>query len=172
LARPSDNVQNPDTNMNIDPSLRLTVEPAASEEDRATIERGLMEHARLLGIDATEQERIALCLRNSNRVLVGGLVGGTMWGWLEVRLLWVHETFRCNGHGTTLLDAAENEAILRGCHHARLETFNPEARGFYERRGYEQYAAVPDYPVGHTRWLLMKTLKRADAIAPGRDVSR
>jgi len=149
-----------DTKMTIDSSVHLSVHTAVSEEDRALIERGLMDHARTLGIDATEQERIAVCLRTSNGVLVGGLIGGLMWGWLEVRLLWVHEMFRSKGHGTTLLNAAERDAARRRCHHARLETYDPAARRFYQRRGYDQYGIVPDYPIGHTRWLLVKTLPR------------
>lgn len=153
----------PNTIMSSDSCVHLSVHSTLSEEDRASIERGLMDHARTLGIDATEQERIAVCLRTSTGLLAGGLIGGMMWGWLEVRLLWVHRAFRSKGHGATLLDTAEREAARRGCHHARLETYDREARRFYQRRGYAEYGFVPDYPIGHTRWLLMKPLPRPDA---------
>jgi ribosomal protein S18 acetylase RimI-like enzyme len=145
------------------PGFQLSVDCAVSEEDRATIERGLVDHARSLGIDSAEQERIAVCLRDTNGVLRGGLVGGIMWGWLEISLLWIDEGIRARGHGAILLDTGEMEAARRGCHHARLETFNVEALRFYRRRGYEEYGAIPDCPMGHTRYLLMKDLRRLEA---------
>ncbi len=81
-----------------------------------------------------------------------------MWNWLEIRLLWVAEDHRGKGNGTRLLRAAQTEALRRRCHGARLETYDPAALRFYERRGFERYGAVPDYPVGHTRYLLLKKL--------------
>lgn len=144
--------------MNDVSALHLSVESAARDQDRAVIERGLMDHARSMGIDEEEQQRVALCLRDGDGALVGGAIAGCMWGWLEIRLFWIDETLRGRGHGTELLEAAEREGVRRGCHHVRLETFNPDALRFYKRRGYEQYGSVPDYPVGHTRYLLMKRL--------------
>jgi hypothetical protein len=43
---------------------------------------------------------------------------------------------------------AEEEAAARGCHGAWLDTFEFQARGFYERLGYTCFAELGDYPVG------------------------
>jgi GNAT superfamily N-acetyltransferase len=146
------------------PGFYLSVDCTVSDDDRATIERGLIDHARSLGIESVEQECIAACLRDTNGVLLGGLVGVIMWGWLEVSLLWIDEGLRGRGHGASLLETGEREAARRGCHHARLETFDVDALRFYQRRGYEQYGSIPDCPMGHTRYLLMKDLHLAAAV--------
>jgi ribosomal protein S18 acetylase RimI-like enzyme len=146
------------------PAFHLSVDSTVSDDDRATIERGLIDHARSLGIESVELERIVVCLRDANGVLLGGLIGSIMWGWLEVSLLWIDEELRGKGHGSSLLDTGEREAARRGCHHARLETFDVEALRFYQRRGYEQSGSVPDCPMGHARYFLMKDLRLVGAV--------
>ncbi|RQX83694.1 hypothetical protein DF034_05110 [Burkholderia anthina] len=39
-----------------------------------------------------------------------------------------------------------------------LDTFDFQARTFYEKRGYVRFGELPDYPVGHTRIFLTKKL--------------
>ena len=45
--------------------------------------------------------------------VVGGILGGTYWGWMYVDILWVREDCRRKGIGTKLLTEAEKEAVLR-----------------------------------------------------------
>ena len=47
--------------------------------------------------------------------IIGGIVGGTYWGWMYVDILWVHEEHRRKGIGTKLLRTAEKQAKERGC---------------------------------------------------------
>jgi GNAT superfamily N-acetyltransferase len=44
-----------------------------------------------------------------------------------------------------LILKAEQEALSRGCHSAWLDTFEFQARGFYERMGYECFGALSDW---------------------------
>ena len=62
------------------------------------------------------------------------------------------------GLGTELMARAEAEAIARGCHGAWLDTFEFQARGFYERLGYECFGELKDYPAGSARYFMRKTL--------------
>ena len=41
--------------------------------------------------------------------IIGGIIGGTYWGWLYVDILWVHENHRRSGIGSKLLAEAEKE---------------------------------------------------------------
>ncbi len=52
----------------------------------------------------------------------------------------------------------EEEALRRGCCSAWLDTFEFQARGFYERLGYSCFATLPEYPKGHSRYFLQKQL--------------
>jgi ribosomal protein S18 acetylase RimI-like enzyme len=91
--------------------------------------------------------------------LVGGLVGHTWTTWLHVAYLWVDEDHRGEGLGSRLLTRAEHIARAeRGCHGARLETWDFQAPHFYRRLGYRVVCAIPDYPPGITEYTLLKPL--------------
>jgi ribosomal protein S18 acetylase RimI-like enzyme len=90
--------------------------------------------------------------------LVGGLVGKTVWGWLEIAAIWVEERLRGRGLGTELMECAETEARRRGCAAARFSTWDFQALGFYERLGYTPYGRLENYPAGHTVYYLRKEL--------------
>ena len=80
--------------------------------------------------------------------VIGGLWAQTAYDWLFVQLLFVPDALRGRGLGSGLVKRAEDEARRRGCHSAWLDTFEFQARGFYERLGYECFAELPSYPVG------------------------
>jgi GNAT superfamily N-acetyltransferase len=98
----------------------------------------------LLATDPPSQPRnytpLLLSLRDAEARLVGGVLGSTAWSWLSVEALWVDVKLRGQGRGRELLAAAERIARERGCMWARLDTFDFQARGFYERAGYAVYA--------------------------------
>ena len=91
--------------------------------------------------------------------VIGGILGGTYWGWMYVDILWVHETHRRKGIGTKLLREAEKEALRRGCHHVHLDTMSWQAPDFYQKHGYEIIGILPDIPQGNQKYLLMKSLR-------------
>ena len=95
---------------------------------------------------------------DENDNLIGGLLGGTYWGWMYVDILWVHESHRHKGIGSKLLFEAEKEAISRGCHHIHLDTMSWQAPEFYKKHGYEVIGILPDIPNGNQKYLLMKAL--------------
>ena len=90
--------------------------------------------------------------------VIGGILGGTYWGWMYVDILWVHENHRHEGIGAKLLREAEKEAIRRGCHHVHLDTMSWQAPMFYQKHGYEVIGILPDIPKGNQKYLLMKAL--------------
>jgi GNAT superfamily N-acetyltransferase len=90
--------------------------------------------------------------------VVGGLWGSTYYSFLYVDLLFIPESLRDSGLGKHILNQAEHEATQRGCHGVWLDTFDWQARGFYEKCGYAVFGKISDYPPGHTRFFLTKTL--------------
>ena len=95
---------------------------------------------------------------DENGKTIGGILGGTYWGWMYVDILWVDEKHRQKGIGSQLLCAAEEEAIRRGCHHVHLDTMSWQAPEFYKKHGYEVIGMLPDIPSGNQKYLLMKAL--------------
>ena len=96
---------------------------------------------------------------DTNGNIIGGILGGTYWGWMYVDILWVHESHRYKGIGSKLLRKAEKEAIRRGCHHVHLDTMSWQAPEFYQKHGYEVIGILPDIPNGNQKYLLMKALR-------------
>ncbi|HSY01648.1 MAG TPA: GNAT family N-acetyltransferase [Acidobacteriaceae bacterium] len=90
--------------------------------------------------------------------IIGGPWGSTSYGYLHIDMLIVPESLRRTGLGTRMMQQAEQEAIRRGCHASYLDTFDFQARGFYERLGYTVFGALEDTPPGHTRFFLRKKL--------------
>ena len=102
---------------------------------------------------------VALLTISGGRV-VGGLWGRTALGWLYTEMLFVPESLRGQGVGTALMAKAEAEALARGCHSAWMDTFDFQARGFYERMGYLCFGELADYPKGFSRCFMRKVLKK------------
>jgi ribosomal protein S18 acetylase RimI-like enzyme len=99
-----------------------------------------------------------LFLRNPRGQVIGGLLGGWRWGWLYIDKLWIQAKYRKLGGGSSLLKTAEAEAIAAGCTDAVVDTFSFQARGFYERHGYEVYATLEGFPPGHRQLFFHKKL--------------
>lgn len=86
------------------------------------------------------------------------MIGATYWDWLYVNLMWVREDLRWQEFGRQLLEKAETEAKQRGAKHAYLDMFSFHAPAFYEKSGYAEFGRLEDFPAGHTRYFLVKTL--------------
>lgn len=99
-----------------------------------------------------------LTVTDDDNQIVAGLVASTWWGGLEVQYLWVGDQCRKSGYGRQLIQRAEEEARKRGCHMAYVDTFDFQARGFYEKLGYRVYGDLPGYAHRHTRYYLAKDL--------------
>jgi len=137
--------------------LEIVFDPLPSE----ALGRFVTESLASYNIAATGQESwypVGLFLKTGRGEWLGGLLGNIWGGWLHVTHLWVAAPVRLRGNGTRLLQAAEEYAIERGCFAATLETASFEARPFYEKLGYEVFAALEDYPPGHTKYYLRKQL--------------
>ncbi len=136
-------------------SYKVSLDPDPTDEDIRTVKRHLMafndQHA-----EREHYERLVLFVRDDAEEIVGGLLGYTHWRWLFVQNLWVAESLRGLGYGQKLMELAEQEAHKRGCEHAYLDTFDFQARGFYEKLGYELFGQLEDYPPGHTKYFLQK----------------
>ena len=140
--------------------MKIEVSHDTAPADVRTIENGLFEHARVSGIEPRNYQPVGFLLRDESGALVGGLIGATVWGWLQIRDLWIAAHLRGQGWGSTLMDHAEREGIARGCHHACLDTFDFQALEFYRRRGYEVFGTLRDFPTGHERYFVSKRLDR------------
>lgn len=109
-------------------------------------------------IGGSNAKPLVITIRNNENKVMGGYWGGTDFGWLTTSLLIVPEELRGLGFGTQIMQTAEQEAIARGCHGSRLDTFEFQAREFYEKLGYNCFGTLTDYPIGFSRFFMQKSL--------------
>jgi len=137
--------------------IRTTDVP--DEVSRDAIVRGLVAYNESK-VGRSDHRPLIVMIEDPETGPIGGLWGRTAFDWLFVELLFVPEAFRGRGLGSELMKRAEEEAVARGCHGAWLDTFEFQARGFYERIGYTCFAELPDYPAGSARYFMKKALSR------------
>ncbi len=135
--------------------MRLTLTDLPDEAAREAIVSSL-------GAFNTEQagpgewRSLAVLIEDQSATCLGGLWGRTGYGWLHTELLFVPPELRGQGLGADILSRAEDEARARGCRAAWVDTFEFQARGFYERLGYRVFGELADYPPGFSRVFLQK----------------
>jgi GNAT superfamily N-acetyltransferase len=78
--------------------------------------------------------------------IIGGPWGSTYLGRLQIGILFVPEALLGTGLGTRMVRMAEAEAVRRGCNGVWAQSFDLQARGFYERLGYSVIDVLDDCP--------------------------
>lgn len=135
----------------------ISEEPLLTDDEARQIRAGIaasdpyLDHPR-------NYARLAFTIRDSEGGLLGGLLGATIWKWLVIDSLWVSQDARGRGLGDRLMVAAFDLAMARGCSHARLDTFDFQARTFYERHGFQVYGELKGFPDGHSQLHMWREL--------------
>jgi GNAT superfamily N-acetyltransferase len=138
------------------PTPPLTcVTPTLEEEE--FLEERLYEYNRdRVGRD--DGRMFAFFVRGARQEIVAGACGWTWAGACELRSLWVHESLRGQGHGRALLEAAEREAVARGCTTMLVASYDFQAPRFYEKHGFRIAWRLEEFPAGHQDFYLVKRL--------------
>jgi GNAT superfamily N-acetyltransferase len=137
--------------------IDLRIDDKVEPHDEASVIRGLLSYNEDR-IGPSREQPVKFVVRDSAGTVVGGILGHTRWRWLYIAKLWVDERARGHGLGTQLMEAAENLARSRGCTDVSLDTFDYQARPFYEKLGYELFGTLEGYPPGSRQYYLRKRL--------------
>lgn len=135
----------------------IEVDPSPSDEDVQAVIDGLVDfNTRHLPVD--QIERVAVFVRDAGGRIRGGAVVTRKWNWAFVSHVWLEDDLQGRGLGRRLMVTVEDFARAGGCDAMHLETLDFQAKGFYERLGFKQFAELADYPNGHTRHFLWKRI--------------
>ena len=140
----------------MEPEITIRQHDDAPQELNDRVRQGLIEFNKDR-IGEFPYKALTLVAYDTDRQIVGGLLGEIAWGWLHVKILWVAGSHRQARLGSRLMEQAEGEAIKMGINQAFLETTDFQAAGFYEKRGYHIFAQLEDHPPGHTFYYLKNT---------------
>ena len=95
---------------------------------------------------------------DNGNIIAGCVVRMYCWNVTYVDTLWVDETYRGKGLGAKLLEEVEKTAKEKGCYLIHLDTFDFQAKEFYEKQGYEVFGVLDNCPTEHCRCYLKKNL--------------
>lgn len=160
IGRPTKNCKDGDRLME---KVKIEFEPFIDDEVRRFIVDGV-DYYNIAATRMSGWFPVNFALRGEAGDVLGGVLAWYWGGWLQISYLWVAEVVSGEGHGTRLMQAAEDYARSRGAIGATVETHSFQARPFYERLGYEVFAMLEDYPLGHEKYFLRKALV-AEAVA-------
>jgi GNAT superfamily N-acetyltransferase len=79
-------------------------------------------------------------------------------GILYIDIVFVPAELRHSGIGTELVLRAEGEAVNRGCHCSWLDTYEFQAKPFYEKLGYSVFGKLDEPASIYPRYFLQKQL--------------
>ena len=137
--------------------ISIVSDLAPQPDDIARVRAGLMSFNESR-VGPAEVQRVAVYLRDSENAIRGGLVGFLAWQWLSVEWLWVDEALRGQGYGSSVLTQAEALARDAGCVGCRLDTYECQAKPFYEKLGYVVFGVLEGFPANTRTYYLQKTL--------------
>ncbi len=138
----------------------ITITAATPEELRSgELGRKLRHYNHGFVGEYPEQQYIRLNARDDGGRMLDGLRGFVFLYWLCIEVLFVEEDVRGTGLGSRLLAEAERQAITLGAKNAKLDTFEWQARAFYIKHGYEEYARIDDYAPGFYLAYMKKPLR-------------
>lgn len=138
--------------------LFITVPTLREEEE---IDDELMIY-NIRNVAPTQEEpfvKICRCAKDKNGLLLGGVLAcSALWNVLSIEAVWVREEYRKQGIAAELLSEVEEEARRNGCYMAQLDTFDFQAKDFYEKCGYQVFGTLRNMPKGHERYYMYKNL--------------
>jgi GNAT superfamily N-acetyltransferase len=133
----------------------IVIEEKPTKETLAILDNGLDVYNAKFSPEHFEE--FVTALKTPAGEVKGGIYALTWAGMLFIKWLWIDEAYRRNGHGRKLMASAEEEGRRRGCTTVWLDTFEFQARPFYEKLGYSSFGTL-DYPAGFKRFFLQKAL--------------
>ena len=95
---------------------------------------------------------------DNGKIIAGCVARMYCWKIAYIDTLWVDEKYRDNGLGSKLLAEVEKTAKDKGCYLIHLDTFDFQAKEFYQKRGYKVFGVLEGCPKSHCRYYLKKTI--------------
>jgi GNAT superfamily N-acetyltransferase len=137
--------------------MSYNIEESNAESDIKAVQDGLKGFNDAITGDGNYSP-VTLVVRDEQGQVIGGLLAHIYWQWIYVAILWLHEDIRGQGLGSQLLARAEQIGLAKGCHSIHLDTMSFQAPDFYLKHGYTIWGQLDDYPPGHRRIFLKKSL--------------
>src|SRR3569832_559995 len=114
--------------------MQIVVDPELNADDAAIIRTGL--HADTVSKVTSLDGHLGILIKDDAGQTVGGLTAWWYYNWMFVELLFVPESLRGQDLGTQVMAKAAAYAREHGMIGFWFDIFGFQARGFYEKLGY------------------------------------
>jgi len=104
---------------------------------------------------AEPERKLGIFVRDAGGAVQGGVLAVSYYRWMMLDIVFLSETMRGRGLGRRLVQAAEREAVRRGCIGVWLLSFSFQAPDLYRRLGYQEIGTLA-FPRGHHAVFLQK----------------
>ena len=94
-----------------------------------------------------------------NDKIIGGIIAYKKMQWLDIDILFVDEKYRENKIGSQLMSKAVEYCKQENLIGMHLFTLDFQAKGFYEKQGFNLIAQIKDWPKGITRYEFIKYIE-------------
>lgn len=132
----------------------------STEEEREYILDRLLAYNRRFVTDTrgVPADKINKLIKDDDGTILAGINCESFWDITHISILWVDQDHRHLGLGTQLLKYVEDISRHYGIHQITLDTFDFQAKDFYERLGFTVYGELTESPKGHTQYFMKKVL--------------
>ena len=93
-------------------------------------------------VPGLKAHKIVATVRDEEARLVGGVIGGLAGDSVYLEVVWTDISVRGTGLGRKLMQTVETEAKRLGARESWLYTMSFQAKPFYEKLGYRQFAEL------------------------------
>ncbi|CAH0530315.1 GNAT family N-acetyltransferase [Vibrio hippocampi] len=123
---------------------------------------GFDHHSQFQQAPSYEKQQLNWMLQDSQGKLIAALTSHLLWDWLYIDELWVDDACRGKGMGKKLMQHAEQYARKEKLAGLWLWTQSWQAPTFYQSLGFVEFSRFDNFPKGHYRIGLRKTLNLID----------
>lgn len=131
------------------------------EDETGEAFRGLIEGIKTFNRKAVpdmKSKSLTVVIRDEHGALHGGVVGRIAADSMYVEVVWNDDVVRGTGMGRKAMLMLEDEARKHGATESWLYTMSFQAKPFYEKLGYSQFAELPWNNGRHARFFMRKDL--------------
>lgn len=126
-----------------------------TKQERECIYEGILKYNEKQGIF---YEDMSFCLKNDQGEMIAGVVAIRKGQFIDLQYLWVHEGYRKEGLGSSILNEVEKRAKEKGATRVSIETFGFQAPKFYPRHGYTLFAEAKNCVDEYSRYYFTKEI--------------
>lgn len=134
---------------------------ALEEDADDTVLRGLMDGMRAFNgaaVPGLKSHKIVAAIRDDAGTLHGGVIGRMAGDTVYMEIVYNDDAVRGAGLGRQTMQLVEDRARELGAREAWLYTMSFQAKPFYEKLGYHQFAELPWLRGEHKRHFMRKDL--------------